>query len=63
MSTFLTQTKKIELQKRYLFMGAGGLGLFLTIFSSSFLGIPLLGIGAYFGLKWFQFRAKNGMRF
>lgn len=63
MSTFLTQTKKIELQKRYLFMGTGGIGLLLAIFSSSFLGLPILGIGAYLGLKWFQFRAKNGMRF
>ncbi len=63
MSTFLTQTRKVELQKRYLFFGTGGIGLLLAIFSSSFLGIPLLGLGAYFGWKWFQFRAKNGMRF
>ncbi|MEI6806549.1 MAG: hypothetical protein WCK49_08620 [Myxococcaceae bacterium] len=63
MSTFLTQTRKVELQKRYLFMGTGGLGLLLTVFSSSILGIPILALGTYFGLKWFQFRAKNGMRF
>lgn len=63
MSTFLTQTKKIELQKRYLFLGTGGLGLLLTIFSSAFLGFPILGFGVYLGWKWFSFRAKNGMRF
>jgi hypothetical protein len=63
MSTFLTQTKKIELQKRYLFLGVGGVGLLMTLFSSAFLGLPVLGLGVYFGLKWFQFRAKNGLRF
>ncbi|MEI6791168.1 MAG: hypothetical protein WCK42_08315 [Myxococcaceae bacterium] len=63
MSTYLTQTKKVELQKRYLFFGTSGFGLFLSIFSSSFFGWPILGLGTYFGWKWFQFRAKNGMRF
>ena len=63
MSRYLTQVKKIEFQKRLLFLGTGGAGLLFILLSSPILGFSLLGLGAYLGVKWFQFRAKNGMRF
>lgn len=63
MGSLMSQQKALEQKKRYLFLGGAGLGLFATIFWTSWLGLPLLGLGAYWGHKWFDFRAKNGMRF
>ena len=63
MGSFLTETRRVERQKRIAFFGTTGVGLFLSVFSSGWLGLPILAIGAYLGVKWFQYRAKNGMRF
>ena len=63
MTTYLTETKRIEMNKRMAFLGVSGIGLFLSLFSSAFLGVPILAIGAYLGVKWFQYRAQNGIRF
>lgn len=63
MTTYLTETRRVEKQKRMAFLGTSGAGLFFTIFSSAWLGLPLLILGGYFGLKWFRYRAQNGMRF
>lgn len=63
MSSLMSRQKEIEKNKRYLFLGASSAGLLSTLFWTPFFGIPLLGLGAYWGYKWFNFRAKNGMRF
>lgn len=63
MGSLMNKQKALEKNKRYLFFGAAGFGLFTTVFWTPFFGIPLLGLGAYWGYKWFNFRAKNGMRF
>jgi len=57
------EQRKVEKSKRYLFLGVEAAGILCTAFVSPFLGIPLMAAGAYFGYKWFEFRAKNGMRF
>ena len=63
MGALLDQQKRIERNKRYLFLGVEGAGIATTAFFSPFLGIPLMAAGIYFGWRWFEFRAKNGMRF
>ncbi len=63
MSSSLQSRNDIEKKKRYLFLGVESLGVVLTFGLSPLIGIPIIGVGAYFGWKWFEFRAKNGMRF
>jgi len=55
--------KSVERTKRYKFVGCGAAGLGLAVLVTPWLGLPLMGYGAYLGLDWFKFRAKNGMRF
>lgn len=59
----LTKQKTIERNKRYLFLGVEGAGILCTFALSPIVGIPLMAWGAYLGWRWFEFRAKNGMRF
>lgn len=63
--TNLTSKQKttIERNKRYLFLGVETAGVLCTFTLSPLLGIPLMAFGAYLGWRWFDFRAKNGMRF
>lgn len=63
MGALLDQQKRIERNKRYLFLGVEAAGIVCTAAVSPFLGIPLIAAGIYFGWRWFEFRAKNGMRF
>lgn len=63
MGTLTTKQTTIERKKRYLFLGVEGAGILTTVTLSPLLGIPLMALGAYFGWKWFDYRAKNGMRF
>jgi hypothetical protein len=63
MGTLITRQKQIEKNKRYLFLGVEAAGIAFSYFVSPILGIPLIAVGAYLGWKWFEFRAKNGMRF
>lgn len=57
------QKSEQEKTKRYLFLGVEAAGILCTFTLSSFLGVPLMALGAYLGWRWFEFRAKNGMRF
>lgn len=57
------QKNTIERNKRYLFLGVEAAGILCTVSYSAFLGIPLMVLGGYLGWRWFEFRAKNGMRF
>lgn len=63
MLTSRRKVKEIEFKKRCLFLGAtgAGIGVFLTF--SPWLGLPLAALGGFWGLDWFRFRARNGMRF
>jgi hypothetical protein len=63
MSSSLQSRNDIEKKKRYLFLGVESLGVILTFSLSPLIGVPLIAAGAYLGWKWFDFRAKNGMRF
>lgn len=63
MGTMLDQQKRVERNKRYLFLGVEAAGILCTAAVSPFLGVPLIAAGVYFGWRWFEFRAKNGMRF
>jgi hypothetical protein len=64
MDTLTTKQKtSIERNKRYLFLGVETAGVLCTLTLSPLLGIPVMAIGAYLGWRWFEFRAKNGMRF
>ncbi|MCA9508752.1 MAG: hypothetical protein KC505_10070 [Myxococcales bacterium] len=62
MGSLLSQQKRIERNKRYLFLGVEAAGVLMT-FISPVLGIPIIAGGVYLGWQWFQFRVKNGMRF
>lgn len=63
MSELMRKPTAIEKKKRFTFLGFESAGLFSLFFVSPWVGIPLMGIGAYFGWDWFKFRVKNGMRF
>jgi hypothetical protein len=63
MGTLMTKQKAVERNKRYLFLGVETAGILCTLTLSPLVGIPLMALGAYFGWRWFEFRAKNGMRF
>ena len=63
MGTLMNRTKTVERNKRWLFLGVEGLGVAATFALTPWLGVPLMGLGVYFGMDWFKFRAKNGMRF
>jgi len=63
MGSLMNRQKTVERNKRYLFLGVEGAGVLTTLTFSPLIGIPLMALGAYFGWQWFQFRAKNGMRF
>ncbi len=63
MGSLMTRQKAIERNKRYLFLGVETAGVLCTFTLSPLIGIPLMAVGAYLGWKWFEFRAKNGMRF
>ncbi len=62
-ANLVEQKKKVERNKRLLFMGVGGAGVALTVTGSAFLGLVGIGVGAYLGYDWFKYRVKNGMRF
>ncbi len=64
MSTSLVSRDKAEAKKKGLW-AAGALGGSVLLFAvgSPFLGTAALGGAAYFGYRWFMFRAKRGMRF
>lgn len=61
--TMLQDRKSIEKRKRYLFLGVESLGLLVTFGLTPILGVPVVAFGAYLGWLWFDYRAKNGMRF
>ena len=63
MANLVEQKKKVERNKRLLFMGVGGAGVALAVTGSGFLGLVGIGVGAYLGYDWFKYRLKNGMRF
>lgn len=63
MGTLMTKQKAVERTKRYLFFGVEGAGILCTVVLSPLIGIPLMAWGAYLGWRWFEYRAKNGMRF
>lgn len=63
MTSLMTKQKQEERMRRYLFLGVEGAGILLTAISTPILGIPVMAVGAYLGWRWFEFRAKNGMRF
>jgi len=63
MSSSMEKIKDIERKKRFAFLGFETAGILSTLFVSGWLGLPLIGVGVYFGLDWFKFRAQNGMRF
>lgn len=63
MGTLLDQQKGVERNKRFLFLGVEAAGILCTATVSPILGIPLIAAGIYFGWRWFEYRAKNGMRF
>lgn len=63
MGSLMSQQKMVERKKRYLFLGVEGAGILTTVVLSPWIGLPLMALGAYFGWQWFEFRAKNGMRF
>ena len=63
MSNLVERTKKVERNKRLLFIGVAGAGTVLTVTGSAFLGLIGIGAGAYLGYDWFKYRVKNGMRF
>lgn len=63
MSSLMSRTKAVEKNKRYAFIGVEALGILCTISVTPFLGVPLMALGGWLGYRWFQYRAKNGMRF
>lgn len=63
MGQIMNTQRAVEKKKRFLFLGTETLGLLLTFWASPIIGIPFIAVGAFFGYKWFEFRAKNGMRF
>lgn len=63
MGSLMSQQKSVEKNKRYLFLGVETAGVLCTFALTPFIGVPLMALGAYLGYKWFEFRAKNGMRF
>lgn len=63
MSSLMSRTKAVEKNKRYAFIGVEALGVLCTTLLTPFLGVPLMIFGGYLGYRWFQYRAKNGMRF
>lgn len=63
MGSLLSKQRQIERNKRYLFLGVEAAGLLVTFSWSWILGVPLIAGGIYLGWKWFEYRAKNGMRF
>jgi hypothetical protein len=63
MGTLMERQKQTEIKKRVIFLGTTGLGLVLALTTSIWLGVPLVGLGLYWGSDWFQFRARTGMRF
>jgi hypothetical protein len=40
---------------------AAGVGL--AALATPWIGVPVIGLGLYFGYDWFMFRARHGMRF
>jgi H+/Cl- antiporter ClcA len=62
MGSLMKRDKKVEKNKRFLFMGVSAAGVAAT-FVAPILGVPLIAAGAYLGYDWFKFRAKRGMRF
>ena len=63
MGSLMKKQKTVERNKRFLFFGVEAAGVAATLFLTPWLGIPLMGVGAYLGWDWFKFRAKRGMRF
>lgn len=63
MATRMEERKRVERNKRYLFIGVEAAGVALTAASAPVVGVPLIAAGAYLGWEWFQFRARHGMRF
>lgn len=63
MGSLMKRDKKVERNKRYLFMGVTGAGAATALALTPILGVPLLLVGGYLGYDWFKFRAKRGMRF
>ena len=63
MSNIVERKKKVERNKRLLFLGVAGAGTALAVTGSAFLGLVGIGAGAYLGYDWFKYRVKNGMRF
>jgi len=63
MGSLMKRDKKVERNKRFLFMGVTGAGAVASVALTPFIGVPLVAVGAYLGWDWFKFRAKRGMRF
>lgn len=59
----LTTRQQTEKIKRFKFLGTGAAGLAVTILMTGWLGLPIMGLSAYWGWDWFQYRLKNSMRF
>lgn len=63
MGALVGSPKEIEKAKRFKFIGFEGAGILSAIFISGWIALPLMAVGIYYGLDWFNFRAKNGMKF
>ncbi|MEM7495558.1 MAG: hypothetical protein AAF471_05395 [Myxococcota bacterium] len=63
MATHMEERKRVERNKRYLFIGVETAGVALTAAAAPVVGVPLIAAGAYLGWEWFRFRARHGMRF
>ncbi len=63
MGSLQSKQQQEERTRRYLFLGVEAAGVLCTFSLSPILGIPVIAAGAYLGWRWFEFRAKNGMRF
>jgi hypothetical protein len=63
MGNLLARQRVVEKNKRYLFLGVEAAGVLCTFAFTPLIGIPLMVYGGFLGWRWFQYRAKNGMRF
>lgn len=59
----MADKKTVERNKRFLFLGVSGAGVATTALATAWVGLPLIGVGAFLGYDWFKYRVKNGMRF